>query len=107
MTATTATHRWHSDLPDVAVGGTTLPALVLEGAARLGDKPALVDAGSGRTVSYRQLAHGVERVAAGLAARGFGPATCSPSTAPTCPSTPWRRTGRWPPAGPSPAPTRC
>ena len=31
----------------------------------------LVDATSGRTLSYRQLAGGVERVAAGLAARGF------------------------------------
>ena len=71
MTATMATRRWRSDLPDVEVGGTTLPALVLEGAAGLGDKPALVDATSGRTLGYRQLAGGVERVAAGLAARGF------------------------------------
>ena len=67
----TATRPWRSDLPDVEVGGTTVPALVLERAARLGDKPALVDAASGRTLGYRQLAHGVERVAAGLAARGF------------------------------------
>jgi len=67
----TATRPWRSDLPDVEVGGTTVPALVLERAARLGDKPALVDAASGRTLGYRQLAAGVERVAAGLAARGF------------------------------------
>jgi len=67
----TATRPWRSDLPDVEVGGTTVPALVLEHAARLGDKPALVDAASGRTLGYRQLAAGVERVAAGLAARGF------------------------------------
>ena len=71
MTATTATRQWRSDLPDVDIGGTTLPALVLERAAGLGDKPALVDATSGRTLGYRQLAEGVERVAAGLAARGF------------------------------------
>ena len=67
----TATRPWRSDLPDVEVGGTTVPALVLERATRLGDKPALVDAASGRTLGYRQLAAGVERVAAGLAARGF------------------------------------
>ena len=67
MTATTSPRR-RSDLPDVEVGGTTLPALVLERAAGLGDKPALVDATSGRTLSYRQLA---EVNAAGLAARGF------------------------------------
>ena len=29
MTATTATRQWRSDLPDVEIGGTTLPALVL------------------------------------------------------------------------------
>jgi acyl-CoA synthetase (AMP-forming)/AMP-acid ligase II len=62
-----------SDLPDVEVGGTTVHALVLQHADRLGDKPALVDGATGRAISYRQLAAGVERVAAGLVARGFGP----------------------------------
>ena len=62
-----------SDLPDVQVGGTAMHTLALQHAARLGDKPALVDAASGRTITYRQLATGVERVAAGLAARGFAP----------------------------------
>jgi acyl-CoA synthetase (AMP-forming)/AMP-acid ligase II len=62
-----------SDLPDVEVGGTTLHALFLQQCERLGDKPALVDAATGRSISYRRLAAGVERVAAGLAARGFGP----------------------------------
>jgi non-ribosomal peptide synthetase component F len=56
------------------VGPGTVPApqFVLEHAARFGDKPALVDGPTGRTLTYRQLAGGVERVAAGLAARGFG-----------------------------------
>jgi acyl-CoA synthetase (AMP-forming)/AMP-acid ligase II len=49
------------------------PAYLLEHARDLGDKPALVDGPTGRALSYRQLAAGVERVAAGLAARGFGP----------------------------------
>jgi acyl-CoA synthetase (AMP-forming)/AMP-acid ligase II len=66
-----ATRPWRSDPPDVEVGGATVPALVLRHADRLGDKPALVDAASGRTLGYRQLAAGVERAAAGLAARGF------------------------------------
>jgi len=67
----TATSPWRSALPDVEVGGATVPAFVLRHAARLGDKPALVDGPTGRTLGYRQLAGGVERVAAGLAARGF------------------------------------
>ena len=45
-----------------------LPDFLLGHARDLGDKPALVDGPSGRTLSYRQLADGVERVAAGLAA---------------------------------------
>ncbi|MET8089944.1 AMP-binding protein [Micromonospora sp. NPDC005220] len=66
-------HPSRSDLPDVQVGGTTVPSLVLRHAGRLGDKPALIDGATGRTISYRQLATGVERVAAGLVARGFAP----------------------------------
>jgi acyl-CoA synthetase (AMP-forming)/AMP-acid ligase II len=61
-----------SNLPDVEVGGTTLHGLALQHCDRLGDKPALVDASTGRSISYRGLIEGVARVAAGLAARGFG-----------------------------------
>ena len=72
-----------SPLPDVEVGGSTIHALALRHADRLGDKPALVDGGTGRTISYRELAAGIERVAAGLAARGFAAgdvlALCSPN----------------------------
>jgi acyl-CoA synthetase (AMP-forming)/AMP-acid ligase II len=63
---------WSSDLPAVGPGAVPAPEFVLEHAARLGDKPALVDGPTGRTLTYRRLADGVERVAAGLAARGFG-----------------------------------
>ena len=63
---------WSSDLPAVGPGEVPAPEFVLEHAARFGDKPALVDGPTGRTLTYRQLAAGVERVAAGLAARGFG-----------------------------------
>ncbi|HEX2374640.1 MAG TPA: AMP-binding protein, partial [Actinomycetota bacterium] len=63
---------WTSDLPAVDPGTVPMPEFVLERAARFGDKPALVDGPTGRTLTYRQLAGGVERVAAGLAARGFG-----------------------------------
>ena len=98
---------WTSDRTAVGPGMVPAPEFVLEDAARRGDKPALVDGPTGRTLTYRQLADGVERVAAGLAARGFGRATCSPCPAPTCPSTRSPCTAPWPPAAPSPAPTRC
>jgi acyl-CoA synthetase (AMP-forming)/AMP-acid ligase II len=63
---------WTSPYPPVEVGGTTLHRLVLEAAARAGDRPALVDGASGTVVSYRLLAERILGVAAGLAARGFG-----------------------------------
>jgi acyl-CoA synthetase (AMP-forming)/AMP-acid ligase II len=50
-----------------------LPAYALRHAARLGDKPALVDGVTGRTITYRELAADADRVAAGLVARGFHP----------------------------------
>ncbi len=54
------------DIPDIA-----LHRFVLAGAVALGDKPALIDGPTGRTLTYAQLASGVDRVAAGLAGRGF------------------------------------
>jgi acyl-CoA synthetase (AMP-forming)/AMP-acid ligase II len=57
--------------PDVQIPDVSLHELVLADAGRRADAPALVDGPSGRTLTYGQLAGGVRRVAAGLAARGF------------------------------------
>jgi acyl-CoA synthetase (AMP-forming)/AMP-acid ligase II len=54
------------EIPEVA-----LTPWLLEGAERRGDKPAFIDAASGRTLTYGAWAEGVRRAAAGLAARGF------------------------------------
>src|SRR5205823_7628498 len=62
-----------SPYPDVALPDVPLHQFVLRRAAALGDKPALVDAVSGRSLTYAALAAGVARVAGGLAARGFRP----------------------------------
>jgi acyl-CoA synthetase (AMP-forming)/AMP-acid ligase II len=57
------------DPPQVPEGD--LSSLVLRHSPRLGDRPALIDAPSGRTITYGQLRPLVRRAAAGLAARGF------------------------------------
>ena len=57
--------------PDVTIPEVPLTEFVLANAARLGDKPALIDGSSGRTITYAQLVGAVKRCAAGLAARGF------------------------------------
>jgi acyl-CoA synthetase (AMP-forming)/AMP-acid ligase II len=57
--------------PDVTVPDLPLHEFVLEDAMGRADQAALIDGPSGRTLTYGQLAGGVRRVAAGLAARGF------------------------------------
>ena len=58
--------------PEVEIAEVPLHEFVLQRAADLSDKPALIDGPSGRTITYQQLAGGVEAVAAGLHQRGFG-----------------------------------
>ena len=74
-----------SPFPDVVIPDAALTPEVLRHAARLGDKPAIIDIGSGTTYSYRELADRTRRAAAGLHARGFGKgdvlAIMSPNTA--------------------------
>ena len=76
---------WTSPYAPVEVGGTTLHRMVLEAAARFGDRPALVDGASGTIVDYRLLGRRAGQVAAGLAAGGFGPGDVLALWAPNLP----------------------
>ena len=60
-----------SPFPDVGIPDVAFTDFVLARAAEFGDRPALIDGPSGRTVSYAQLARSVQAVAAGLAERGL------------------------------------
>ena len=62
---------FRSPYPDVDIPSQSLTSFVLEHAAARGDKPALIDGPTGRTITYAQLAGGVQKVAAGLAERGL------------------------------------
>jgi acyl-CoA synthetase (AMP-forming)/AMP-acid ligase II len=59
-----------SPYPDVSVPEQSLASFVLAGADDWGDKPAIVDGLTGRTLSYRELAADVRRVGWGLQQRG-------------------------------------
>ena len=74
-----------SPYPDVRVPDVPLHRFVLAGAGARGEKPALVDGLTGRTLTYGQLSAGVERVAAGLAAQGFEQGDVLGLFAPNCP----------------------
>ena len=60
-----------STSPSVTIPDVPITDYVLRHAARLGDKPALIDGPTGRAITYKQLAENVRRAAAGLARRGF------------------------------------
>ena len=60
-----------SPYPDVTIPEISLTKLVLEKASVLGDKPALIDGSTGRTITFAELAESVRRVATNLAQRGF------------------------------------
>jgi acyl-CoA synthetase (AMP-forming)/AMP-acid ligase II len=57
--------------PDVSIPSVPIHEYVLRHAQRLAAKPALIDGPSGRTLTYGQLAGGIQACAAGLAAKGF------------------------------------
>ncbi|MET0683788.1 MAG: AMP-binding protein [Solirubrobacteraceae bacterium] len=61
-----------SPWPEPDVPGVDVVSFVLRHAGRLAGRPAVIDGASARAVTYGELADGIDRVAAGLAARGFG-----------------------------------
>src|SRR5688572_5794272 len=61
-----------SPFPDVHVPAVPITDYIFEHAASYPDKCAIVDAASGKTLTYGDLCRLVRRMAAGLAAKGFG-----------------------------------
>jgi acyl-CoA synthetase (AMP-forming)/AMP-acid ligase II len=60
-----------STSPSLTIPDVSITSYVVRHAVRLGDKPALIDGPTGRTLTYGQLADAVRRAAAGLARLGF------------------------------------
>ena len=60
-----------SPLPDVEIPDVSLTTYVLAEAASRGDKPALIDGLSGRTLTYSALQSAISSLAGGLVAGGF------------------------------------
>ncbi|MBF6051129.1 AMP-dependent synthetase [Streptomyces eurocidicus] len=64
---------YRSPFQEIDLPSRPLDEYILEGASERGDHPALVDAASGRTITYAELAELVGSVAAGLADAGLKP----------------------------------
>ncbi len=56
----------------VTIPDTSLAEYVLQRAHEFGEKPALIDGSSGRTITYKELAVTIPKLAAGFASHGFG-----------------------------------
>jgi acyl-CoA synthetase (AMP-forming)/AMP-acid ligase II len=61
-----------SPFPEIEIPDVNLTEFVLARADVLGEKPAMIEGTSGRTITYLQLQESVRAVAARLAERGFG-----------------------------------
>lgn len=72
--------------PMASTAPQLVPDLVRGAAGRSPDHPAIVDASSGAVVSYAALAGQIDRVAAGLARRGFAPGDVLALRAPNTPA---------------------
>lgn len=61
-----------SPYPDVAIPNISVTQFLLGRMKNFGDKPALIDGPTGRTITYPQLIGAIHLVAASLSQRGFG-----------------------------------
>jgi len=62
---------FRAPLPDVAIPDIPITPFVFQNAKKRGDKPALIDGPTGRTITYAELEDSIARVAASLSRRGF------------------------------------
>lgn len=74
-----------SPLPDVAIPDVPVTEYVLQEAARVPDRPALIDGPTGRTYTYAQLSGAIHSFAGGLQARGLGPGSTIALMSPNIP----------------------
>ena len=74
-----------SPFPDIEIPDMPFTDFVLGRAGERGDKAALIDGPTGRTITYPQLIDSVRGLAAGLAERGFGKGDVFAHYAPNAP----------------------
>ena len=53
---------FNSPYPDIAIPGVPITPFILENAARFSAKPALIDATTGRILSYAELVEAVNTI---------------------------------------------
>ncbi len=79
------THIFKSPLPTIDIPEVPLTEFVLRQAAKIPDHPAIIDAPTGRTLTFAQLSDAIHRLAGGLQAYGFKPGDTLALMAPNIP----------------------
>lgn len=75
-----------STLPDVEIPqDISITDYTLRKVDELADQPAIIDGPTGRTTTFAELRDGIQLLAGGLAARGFGPGSTLALMAPNIP----------------------
>ncbi len=80
-----SSHVFTSPLPNAELPEVPLTQYVLQRAAELRDRPAMVDGPTGRSYTFGELSDHIHRLAGGLAAKGFGPGSTLALLAPNIP----------------------
>jgi len=75
---------FRSPWPDIETSSGSISDAVLGAARRFGDKPAIIEGETGRTLTYSEFVRGTERVAAGLVAAGLKPGEPLALALPNC-----------------------
>jgi acyl-CoA synthetase (AMP-forming)/AMP-acid ligase II len=76
---------FRSPFPNIDIPNTPLTSFVLQNADRLGSKPALIDAATGRTFTYGELSTAIRRIGAAFRARGIRKNDTVAIFSPNCP----------------------
>ena len=75
---------FRSTEPNISIPEQSLTEIVLQRVIEFADKPAMIDGLTSRTITYRELASSISKVAAGFAARGFSKGDVVAIYSPNC-----------------------
>ena len=75
---------FRSTEPNISIPEQPLAEIILQRAVEFALQPAMIDGLTGRTITYRELADSISKVAAGLAARGFSKGDVVAIYSPNC-----------------------
>ena len=73
-----------SKVADIQIPETDLTSVVHARVDELGEKPALIDGPTGRTISYLELRALTEKMSKDFICEALARAMCSPHLCPTC-----------------------